>query len=92
MEMVASRAFQGELSLSYSEASGAGLVASSGWGAMGRIGPWSPVIGVLSLVLACGAYNLSLLSDSAAVRTRNHHHSSNLLLPPSRLLYTRRYC
>jgi len=89
MEMVASRAFQGELSLSYSEASGAGLVASS---AMGRIGPWSPVIGVLSLVLACGAYNLSLLSDSAAVRTRNHHHSSNLLLPPSRLLYTRRYC
>ena len=65
MEMVASRAFQGELSLSYSET---GLAASS---APGRIGSWSPVIGVLSLVLACAAYNLSLLSDGAAVRTRD---------------------
>lgn len=72
MEMVASRAFQGELSLSYSEASDA---ANSVWGVLGRIGPWSPVLGVLSLVLACGAYNLSLLSDSAAVRTRDHHRS-----------------
>jgi len=71
MEMVASRAFQGELSLSYSEASDAGpAAASSVWGALDRIAPWSPMIGLLSLVLACVAYNLSLLSDSAAVRTR----------------------
>lgn len=85
MEMVASRAFQGELSLSYSEASDAGLAANSVWGVLGRIGPWSPVIGVLSLVLACAAYNLSLLSDSAAVRTRDHHRSC-CTLPLSCLL------
>lgn len=88
MEMVASRAFQGELSLSYSEA---GLAASS---ALGRIGSWSPVIGVLSLVLACAAYNLSLLSDGAAVRTRDHHRSCCTVrtVTTIRLLHTRRCC